>query len=486
MTAAAVRVFWLSVTTTPILLPLLILRRRLLNSRRVKHCYLLWLILCLRLLFPLELPVFHPPVTVTLPHTALSAPVSNELTAETSRIYTEAEISAPALTPLELLSACWLIGALLVLCLHTGGYCLSRRRLLSGSQPDPFGQILAKQLGSSTQVLRTDITTPLTFGLWHPVILLPHSIHEEDLEMILRHEICHIRRRDIWYKGLFLLCACVHWFNPLVWLLAKTAGETVELCCDEDVVSGQDTQFKRRYGQSLLRAAAEHSAIVLSTSFGSGEMKGRLINLFAEQKKGGLLLCTVCCAALCMGGLVGCQVSAAPAGFPPELPAEQIQSPEAAASISVDPPAELPAEEAPTPEIVWPVEEHYTLSAAYGDRHHPITGERHSHSGVDIPAEQGTLVLAALDGTVSSCRFDDTLGNCVELTHEDGCTSLYGCLLEPCVEVGDCVLAGQVIGKVGATGQATGAHLHFEVHSPQGHHTDPLCGYPKKEFFHHT
>ncbi len=484
MTAAAVRVFWVSLTTVPVLLPLLFLRRKLLDSRRAKHCYVLWLILCLRLLLPLELPVPHTPVTVKLPDTisVLSVSISGGSTPDRTRLQTVPMWAASPLTPLDWLSLIWLIGTALSLFLHTRGYCLARRYLLSSAQPDSHGQSLARQLGSTAPILRTIVTTPITFGLLHPVILLPQNTGEQDLEMILLHEICHIRRRDIWYKGLFLLCACIHWFNPLVWTLAKVAGETVELCCDEDVVAGQDIQFKHRYGQSLLCAAAESNGVVLSTSFGSGEMKGRLMNLFAEKKKGGLLLCALCCFALCTGSLVGCQVSAAPSYN--DIPADQ-------AVISAQPapselPTEIPAQEAPPPETVWPVEEHYTLSATYGDRYHPVTGKHHSHSGVDIPAEQGTLVLAALDGTISDCRFDDTLGNCVELLHADGCTSLYGCLSEICVNVGDPVLAGQVIGKVGATGQATGHHLHFEVRNQDGHHTDPLCGYPTKEFFHHS
>lgn len=492
MTAAAVRVFWLSVTAAPVLLPLLLLRRRLLDRRRIRHCYLLWLILCLRLILPLELPVSHPPVMVTLPNavSVLSAPVSGVLTTD-GRLNTPPDAAAPTITALDCFSLLWMTGAVLSLCLQTGGYCLARRRLMTDAQPDSHSQTLAAELGGTVPVLRCAVTTPLTMGLLHPVILLPHHTGEDDLEMILRHELCHIRRRDLWYKGLFLLCTCVHWFNPLVWLLARTAGETVELYCDEDVVAGQDMQFKHRYGQCLLRAAADHSGAVLFTSFGSSDMKGRLMNLFAPKKKGGLLLCALCGAAVCMGSLVGCQVSAkpAPSDIPAEAPIQQIQAPQSiipAQPALPDPPSELPVQEDPQPNTVWPVEKHYILSAVYGDRHHPITGENHSHSGVDIPAEPGTLVLAALDGTVTDCRFDDTLGNCVELTHEDGCTSLYGCLQDFCVTVGDCVTAGQVIGTVGATGQATGHHLHYEVRNQQGHHTDPLCSYPKQKFSHHT
>lgn len=476
MTGAAARILRVSLTALPILLPLLLCRRRLFTRFHAAHCQLLWLLLCLRLLIPLELPLSRPPVTVVLPDlvSALSVPNSAGLLPGHGLTAVPPEQAAAPFSLPEVLSLCWLLGTAAALCFHIGGYRLARRRLLSHAVPDSHAQTLAGTLGGTAPVLRGAVSTPITLGLLRPVILLPQSGDGDDLEMVLRHELCHIRRRDVWYKGLFLLCACVHWFNPLVWTLARAAGETVELCCDEDVVRGQDMDFRRRYGESLLHAAADHSGVVLSTCFGSSELKERLMNLFSVKKKGGLALCTLCCAALCLGSLVGCRVSAAPVSA---TPSESLAVP-APSEI----PAQVPAPEAPTPETVWPVEEHYTLSAAYGERHHPITGEQHSHSGVDIPAEQGTLVLAAVDGTVSDCRFDSALGNCVELTHEDGCSTLYGCLLETFVQTGDCVLAGQVIGSVGATGQATGPHLHFEVHNQQGHHTDPLCEYPTRGF----
>ena len=64
----------------------------------------------------------------------------------------------------------------------------------------------------------------MTLGLLRPVIVLPPEVPEADLPLILRHELCHIRRRDLWYKGVMLLANAVHWFNPLVWRMAGQAG----------------------------------------------------------------------------------------------------------------------------------------------------------------------------------------------------------------------------------------------------------------------
>lgn len=109
----------------------------------------------------------------------------------------------------------------------------------------------------------------------------------------------------------------------------------------------------------------------------------------------------------------------------------------------------------------WPVEGSRTvsLSAPYGLR----TDTDYFHSGIDIPAERGTQISAAADGTVTEAGFSAERGNYLVLDHGKGLTTLYGHCQELLAVEGDDVEAGAVIAKVGATGMATGAHLHFEV-----------------------
>jgi murein DD-endopeptidase MepM/ murein hydrolase activator NlpD len=109
-----------------------------------------------------------------------------------------------------------------------------------------------------------------------------------------------------------------------------------------------------------------------------------------------------------------------------------------------------------------PVEAGY-YSSNYGYRIDPITGRSTFHTGVDIIASPGTPVMAAAGGVVATSAFVPEYGNIVEVDHDNGLTTRYAHLSRSLVKVGDVVMKGQVIARVGATGRTTGPHLHFEV-----------------------
>ena len=102
-------------------------------------------------------------------------------------------------------------------------------------------------------------------------------------------------------------------------------------------------------------------------------------------------------------------------------------------------------------------------SSNYGYRLDPFTGKATFHTGVDLIAPPGTPVMAAAGGVVSTVAFVPEYGNIVDVDHDNGLTSRYAHLSKSLVKVGDVVMKGQSIAQVGATGRATGPHLHFEV-----------------------
>ena len=110
---------------------------------------------------------------------------------------------------------------------------------------------------------------------------------------------------------------------------------------------------------------------------------------------------------------------------------------------------------------VWPV--HGWLSAGYGMRSDPFNGERDFHPGLDISAERGTPVRATAAGKVELAAPSGDYGNLVVIDHGYGLVTRYGHLSKFAVWAGREVKRGDIVGYVGATGRATGPHLHYEV-----------------------
>lgn len=110
---------------------------------------------------------------------------------------------------------------------------------------------------------------------------------------------------------------------------------------------------------------------------------------------------------------------------------------------------------------IWPADG--WISAGYGYRDDPFTGKRDFHPAIDISTRKGQPVYATATGRVTRASRNGAYGNLVEIDHGFGLTTRYGHLSEFVVATGDTVVRGDVIGSVGATGRATGHHVHYEV-----------------------
>lgn len=113
--------------------------------------------------------------------------------------------------------------------------------------------------------------------------------------------------------------------------------------------------------------------------------------------------------------------------------------------------------------FLWPVASYVYVSSRFGLRIHPITGQKKTHTGMDIASNQGTAVYASDGGTVTLAGWNGGYGNCIMIDHGNGYVTLYGHLSSISVSKGQSVTQGATIGAVGSTGNSTGPHLHFEV-----------------------
>ncbi len=114
-------------------------------------------------------------------------------------------------------------------------------------------------------------------------------------------------------------------------------------------------------------------------------------------------------------------------------------------------------------EFLWPLPGIRTISSYYGWRFHPTKKVYSLHTGIDIPAGNGTPILASKSGTVTHSGWLGDYGNAVKIDHGNGESTLYAHQTHTAVNRGDKVRAGDVVGYVGSTGASTGAHLHFEI-----------------------
>lgn len=334
------RIAVLSLSTSAVLLPLLLCLPQIRRRWAEQTCYILWLFLALRLIVPVQWALPHPVIQMEVPRQTAVFPVqwghpivSPEEELAPSAHASEASDKAPAasiapkLTPGALMAWIWLAGMAGVLLWHGGSYLLARRRLLKRAslQEGRERDVLLQQcrvlgLKKTVQLYRTtEVVSPMTLGFFRPVIVLPEGVRSGTaFNMVLRHELIHLKRRDVGCQALFLLCCGGHWFNPLVWWMRREALRTLELCCDDAVVRDWDKTERRRYGELLLQTAEVKTLPFGATCFGSGkrQLKVRLRNLFQQKRNCIPLICGVLLAALLVGGLVVCEV----AGTGPDSP----------------------------------------------------------------------------------------------------------------------------------------------------------------------
>ncbi len=139
------------------------------------------------------------------------------------------------------------------------------------------------------QVRQLDrIGAPFTYGILHPVILLPKGverIEREQLENVLVHELTHVRRFDALWKGLLAAGLCLHWFNPLVWLMYVLANRDLEFACDEEVMRRLDPVRRSAYAVTLISMEERRSMkTLLVNHFSKNAIKERIDSIMKPNK----------------------------------------------------------------------------------------------------------------------------------------------------------------------------------------------------------
>ena len=534
--------------TCALIAALLVLRQFARTTLSARFFRLAWLILAVRLALPVSFAVpvqdRPAPLSIPLPTAAVRQAALPAAPAESGGAQQAAASgpgkavpvpSAPAPAgPLRsrpgLAGAVWLVGAALCLAARLAAYGTSMRRLRRGRVPladETLADACRAAFGRSMRVYAVaGLDTPMLAGLLRTAVYLPEGagLRADTLPYVLAHEARHRSAGDIPFQFVLAAACALHWFDPLVWCMARAARQDMELACDEAVLAGRDVAYRRAYGAAVLDVLASArrrriSALTTGFASGAGETRRRFAEMLSLRKKqrGTPLLCLLLALVVLASTLVACAAparsdTAAPvykggtpqptAGEAPEERLERLRDELQTLQAEIGRLEALAAQDSSLEEIqrqylqaqqewaewsaavpegapsggaaqfAWPLPGYTTLSSDFGTARR-VYGAKDVHTGMDIPAPAGTPVYAAADGA-ASLNNHWVMDISVKLDHGGSLATLYGHLSACAVKDGDLVEKGQLIGYVGSTGNSTGNHLHFEVDL----NGDPVSAWP--------
>lgn len=269
----------------------------------------LWGIVLARLLVPVSLPIlpqlpapveFHDSGYDANTGSAVVFPGPGPTSGHTVEQNGKLKADSTALTDSdwrpkpEQLTAFWLAGAVLLLMAVMVICYRSLRELrtalpLRGDHPVIEAWLEKHPLRRKLSILTYDrIDTPLTYGIWRPKIILPKSLdtgNESAMEYILTHEYMHIRHFDAIWKMAAVAALCLHWFNPLVWLMYFYLNREIEMVCDARVINHLGAKHKADYALCLLSVAEQKGRYTpLYQGFSKNATRERIVSIMKLKK----------------------------------------------------------------------------------------------------------------------------------------------------------------------------------------------------------
>ncbi|MBP3306184.1 MAG: M56 family metallopeptidase, partial [Anaerotignum sp.] len=351
MDAIFQNVWEMSLFAIPVILVFALLSNKLGKRYGAKWRYLLWLVIAVRLCIPVQINLPEPMMGMRMevpsvqngaravletknPEYLIRSDADKELMKEMRETVSEANgymLHVDFTVPddhdffdffLAYPDVLWMIGVLSFLIWQGRKYSSfkkmlyrNRRKVMDAAVLDCF-YTLCRELNIEKRpeiYFCEPLPSPLCVGFMHPAVYINSEDREEkDLRLILKHELIHCKRKDLWFKGILMLARALHFFNPFVHWMAKLAEKDMELSCDLAVMENCDLQEREAYSMAILRTVKEANSknMRMSTAFSGGkeELKVRFENIFdMTAKKRGIALFTAAALLVCGGtAFVGC------------------------------------------------------------------------------------------------------------------------------------------------------------------------------------
>ena len=303
---------------TVIILLIVVLRAVLINRLPKKTFLILWWIALIRLLVPFSIksvtsiysllqsiysdinPVRTAQTTTFLPIHGNMPEIANGLS----------EAMVQRTESISILSVIWLAGLLLCFGFFAVSYikCYREFRFSLPVENDILEAWKEKHpLKRSLSIRQTEtIAAPLSYGVIRPVILMPKNTEWKNiyqLRYVLEHEYVHIRRLDMLTKLIMIAAVCIHWFNPLVWVMYILFNRDLELACDETVVRRFGMDIKSVYATALISMEEKKSGLTpLCNSFSKNAIEERIRAIMKIKKTSKFAVIISAVLVICVTG----------------------------------------------------------------------------------------------------------------------------------------------------------------------------------------
>ena len=303
---------------TVIILLIVVLRAVLINRLPKKTFLILWWIALIRLLVPFSIksvtsiysllqsiysdinPVRTAQTTTFLPIHGNMPEIANGLS----------EAMVQRTESISILSVIWLAGLLLCFGFFAVSYikCYREFRFSLPVENDILEAWKEKHpLKRSLSIRQTEtIAAPLSYGVIRPVILMPKNTEWKNiyqLRYVLEHEYVHIRRLDMLTKLIMIAAVCIHWFNPLVWVMYIFFNRDLELSCDETVVRRFGMDIKSVYATALISMEEKKSGLTpLCNSFSKNAIEERIRAIMKIKKTSKFAVMISAVLVICVTG----------------------------------------------------------------------------------------------------------------------------------------------------------------------------------------
>lgn len=393
-----------------------------------KWRYFMWLFVAARLILPFKL---KSPITMEIPSGMTVA------SAVTDTVKQGISVS-------QLLTAVWIAGMILFAAYQTVCYISFKRLVKRWKENVTDNRVLsefeaAKRFAGINKYVEIKkckvISTPMIFGIIKPVLLLPNiEFSNEELPIILRHELVHLKRHDIWYKLFLMAARTIHWFNPMVHIMSRAANKDMELACDAEVVKSENALFRRQYCETILHLVHNGCGAKTSLStcffFSKKTVMERFKNILDEKiKRNGVIMFCVIAFSICIsGGIVS---------FATERVAEEIEDNLQIVERPTDAPKETEQPiENPTAE---PVTEDVSNKPDTVSKNEQTSGQNTQANSVsaytEIYADSANAENAEIDDTAQDEAAEEESINDVSIGDER--SNIYDKLGEPDTVSGD-------------------------------------------------